>query len=116
MVRQLVVGQVGHDPREVDEARRTDLAGRVRDVVGGPAIALPEVVVVEAVLKPSTTITRPSGSVACPCPARVPSMGGPTANVPVLIVKMCVPVVDAPVESAPSDISSWSELICEIAP
>src|SRR6516162_8150795 len=62
---------------------------------------------VVAVLKPSATSTRPSGRVPCACPARLPIIGGPALNVPLLIVKMVVAVVEAPVESAPSVISSW---------
>ena len=63
--------------------------------------------VVLAVLKPSATSTRPSGSVPCACPARLPIMAGPALNVPPLMAKIWVPVVEAPVESAPSAISSW---------
>jgi hypothetical protein len=63
--------------------------------------------VVLAVLKPSATSTRPSGRVPCACPARLPIIAGPALNVPLLMVKMWVLVVDAPVLSAPSVISSW---------
>jgi hypothetical protein len=62
--------------------------------------------VVVAVLKPSATSTRPSGRVPCACPARLPIIAGPALNVPPLMVKMWVLVVDAPVLSAPSVISS----------
>ena len=44
--------------------------------------------VVFAVLKPSATSTRPSGSVPCACPARLPIIAGPALNVPLLMVKM----------------------------
>lgn len=64
--------------------------------------------VVLAVSKPSATSTRPSGSAPCACPARLPIMAGPALNVPPLMANICVPVVEAPVESAPSAISSWS--------
>src|SRR5437016_10857956 len=63
--------------------------------------------VVLAVLKPSATSTRPSGRVPCACPARLPIMAGPALNVPLLMVKMWVAVVELPMESAPSVISSW---------
>jgi hypothetical protein len=63
--------------------------------------------VVLAVLKPSATSTRPSGRVPCACPARLPIIAGPALNVPLLMVKMWVLVVDAPLLSAPSVISSW---------
>ena len=41
-----------------------------------------------AVSRPSATSTRPSGRVPCACPARLPSIGGPALNVPLLMVKM----------------------------
>src|SRR5262245_7805958 len=71
---------------------------------------------VVAVLKPSATNTRPSGSVPCACPARLPIIAGPALKVPLLMVKMCVPVAEAPVESAPSVISSWPVPKGEMAP
>src|SRR6476659_9711907 len=63
--------------------------------------------VVLAVLKPSATSTRPSGRVPCACPARLPIIAGPALNVPLLMVKMWVAVVEEPLASAPSVISSW---------
>jgi hypothetical protein len=72
--------------------------------------------VVLAVLKPSATSTRPSGRVPCACPARLPISGGPALNVPLLMVKIWVPVVEAPVESAPSVISNWPVPKGEMAP
>ena len=63
--------------------------------------------VVLAVLKPSATSTRPSGRVPCACPARLPIIAGPALNVPPLMVKMWVAVVEEPLASAPSVISSW---------
>src|SRR4029077_19215827 len=62
--------------------------------------------VVLAVLKPSATSTRPSGRVPCACPARLPIIAGPALNVPPLMVKMWVAVVDAPVLPAPAVSSS----------
>ena len=50
--------------------------------------------VVLAVLKPSATSTRPSGRVPCACPARLPIIAGPALNVPPLMVKMWVAVVE----------------------
>jgi hypothetical protein len=72
--------------------------------------------VVLAVLKPSATSTRPSGRVPCACPARLPIIAGPALNVPLLMVKMWVEVVEAPLESAPSVISSWPVPKGEIPP
>ena len=63
--------------------------------------------VVLAVLKPSATSTRPSGRVPCACPARLPIIAGPALNVPLLMVKMWVAVVEEPLASAPSVITSW---------
>ena len=62
---------------------------------------------VVAVLKPSATNTRPSGRVPCACPARLPIIAGPALNVPLLIVKMWVAVVERPLAFAPSVTSSW---------
>jgi hypothetical protein len=59
-----------------------------------------------AVLKPSATSTRPSGSVPCACPARLPIIGGPGLNPLQQIWKIRVDVVELPIESAPSAISS----------
>src|SRR6476661_1009341 len=63
--------------------------------------------VVLAVLKPSATSTRPSGRVPCACPARLPIIAGPALNVPPLMVKTWVAVVEEPRASAPSVINSW---------
>jgi len=74
---------------------------------GGAVSSSTVLTVVLAVLKPSATSTRPSGRVPCACPARLPIIAGPALNVPLLMVKMWVAVVELPMESAPSVISSW---------
>ena len=47
---------------------------------GGPLSTSTVLTVVLAVLKPSATSTRPSGSLPCACPARLPIIGGPALN------------------------------------
>ncbi|PYK25919.1 MAG: hypothetical protein DME52_07470 [Verrucomicrobia bacterium] len=47
---------------------------------GGPLSTSTVLTVVFAVLKPSATSTRPSGSLPCACPARLPIIGGPARN------------------------------------
>src|SRR5262249_61472294 len=83
---------------------------------GGLVSSSTVLTVVVAVLKPSATSTRPSGRMPCACPARLPISGGPALNVPLLMVKMRVAVVETPLESAPSVISSWPVPTGEIAP
>jgi hypothetical protein len=73
---------------------------------GGPLSTSTVLTVVLAVLKPSATSTRPSGSLPCACPARLPIIGGPALNRPSLMVKRWVAVVELPMESAPSVMSS----------
>ncbi len=73
---------------------------------GPPVISSTVLTVVLAVLKPSATSTRPSNRVPCACPARLPIIGGPALNAPLLMVKMWVELVETPMESAPSVISS----------
>ena len=77
---------------------------------GGVVSSSTVLTVVLAVLKPSATSTRPSGRVPCACPARLPIIAGPALNVPLLMVKMWVAVVELPLASAPSVITSWPEL------
>jgi len=77
---------------------------------GPPVSSSTVLTVVLAVLKPSATSTRPSNRVPCACPARLPIIGGPALKVPLLIVKIWVELVETPMESAPSVISSWPAL------
>src|ERR1051326_2816064 len=83
---------------------------------GGVVSSSTVLTTVLAVLKPSATSTRPSGSVPCAWPARLPIIAGPALNVPLLIVKMWVDVVELPLESAPSVISSCPVPNGDIAP
>src|SRR5690348_6259934 len=101
------------------------VAVRVGVSAGGVALGVAQagsasnstaLVVVVAVLKPSTTITRPSGNSPCACPARFVSIAGPGLKVPLLMLNRCVAVVDAPVASAPSAMSNWPVVQGEIDP